>query len=285
MGNFDREEFEPEDWVKVRASTDGQQSFLTWNGSIYSFVPGEPKQHLFKMVGMSVARCIANPDGTWDLISRELSFYLDPSTGERLNSWKNPWTGEIVPVVHVANNLVQRFLNRRFPAIVGGDTTTFVVDLFANYPNPLADDPRFAKYSPQPFYQAAELFKFTVPTAELRNPQTISVSQMILAWDRIGPWLPWMKMGDPQSGSCLQRLLSGHLIYSAWGGKVASFSDLPQLLRDEIHTRVPLYKNVPQCKLDREDMTSWQYFKQHFDAYLRAEVFPIPEFEAQHSNG
>lgn len=42
----------------------------------------------------------------------------------------------------------------------------------------------------------------------MENPNTTSVSKVMLAWDRIGPWLPWMKMGDR----------SGNLIYSAWGG-------------------------------------------------------------------
>ena len=269
MVDFTQEEFEPKDWVKVRASTDGQQSFLTWKGSIYAFVPGEPKKHLFQIVGMSVARCLPQPDDSWDFTSRELTFYLDPSTGEKLDRWKNPWTDEVVPVVHVANDGVQGHFKRRFPAIVQPDITTFVFDLFSSYPNPLADDAKFAEYSPQPLYQAAELFKLTVPTAELRNPQIISVSKVMLAWDRIGPWLPWMKMGDRV----------GYLIYSAWGGKVASWTELPQVLRQEIETRVPLYKNAPKRKLDRDDITSWKYFKQHFDAYLRSEIFPVPEPE------
>ena len=269
MVNFTEEKFEPKDWVKVRASTDGKKSFLIWKGSIYALIPGEPRKHLFKMVGMSVARCIPNLDNTWDLMSRELSFYLDPNTGERIDKWENPWTGEILPVVHVANNLVQRFLKVRFPAIVEPENTTFVVDLFANYPNPLANNQRFREYSPQPFYQAAELFKFTIPTAELKNPQTISVSKMMLAWDRMGPWLPWMKMGDRP----------GNLVYSAWGSKVNSFTDVPQLLQDEINTHVPLYKDAPQVKLERDDMTSWKYFGKHFDAYLRGEIFPLPEIE------
>ena len=267
MVDFKKEKLEARDWVKVRASTDGEQSFLTWAGSVYSVVPGERKQHLFQIVGMSAARCIANPEGGWDFTSRELTFYLDPDTGEILRKWKNPWTQEVLPVVHVANNGVQGLFKRPFPAIVEGETTAFVFDLFSYYPNPLADDRRFAPYSPQPIYQATELFKLTVPTAELRNEEITSVSKVMLAWDRIGPWVPWMKMGDRP----------GYLVYSAWGGKVAGFSDLPQLLQDEINTRVPLYKNAPQSRLEIDDMTSWNYFKKHFDAYLRGDIFPLRE--------
>jgi hypothetical protein len=71
----------------------------------------------------------------------------------------------------------------------------------------------------------------------------------MLSWDRVGPWLPWMKMGNK----------GGHLIYSAFGNKADSFSDLPELLQDEINSRLPLYKNAPMSKLHQEDMTSWIY--------------------------
>ena len=267
MVEFHKEEFPAEAWVKVRASTDAQQSFLCWKGSIYALIPGEKKQHLFQIVGMSVARCIPLAEGGWDFTSREVTFYLDPGTGEILRRWQNPWTGEEVPVVHVANNPVQGSFKIPLPAVVEGEMATFVFDLFSQYPNPLAGDAKFAPYSPQPIYQATELFKLRVSTAELRNPAITSISQVFLAWDRIGPWLPWMKMADRP----------GQLIYSAIGQKIPDFQHLPQLVQDEINSRVPLYKNAPESKLDRDEVTSWKYFEKHFDAYLRGETFPIPE--------
>ncbi len=263
------QEFDAKEWVKVRSSLDATQTFLSWTGSIYAFVPNEPKKRLFKIVGMSVSRCIADQDNGWDFTSRELTYYLDPSTGEILHKWENPWTGEILPVIHVANNPVQGYFKGSFPAQVDGDITTFVFDIFPAYANPLAGDVRFIDYSSNSTYQAAELFKLSVPTADLLNPEQNSVSKLNLSWDRIGPWLPWMKMGNR----------AGHLIYSASGSKVNSFTDLPQLLQNEINTRVPLYKNAPKSLLDQEDMTSWIYFKQHFEAYLSGDDFPVSEPE------
>lgn len=262
-------EFEAKHWVKVRSSLDGSQTFLTWTGSIYAFVPNEKKTHLFNLVGMSVSRCIGDEENGWDFTSRELTYYLDPKTNEPLHKWENPWTGEVLTVAHVANNPVQGRFKRPFPAQVNGDLTTFVFDLFATYPNPLADDPKFADYSPNPMYQAVELFKLTVQTEELLDPELPSVSKLFLAWDRIGPWVPWMKMGT----------LPGNLIYSGSGIKVKSVNELPQLLQDEINNRVPLYKNAPKAYLDVEEMTSWTYFKKNFDSYLAGERFPLPAAE------
>jgi Protein of unknown function (DUF1838) len=262
--------FDAQHWVKTRSSLDPNQStFLTWAGAIYAFVPGGKKNRLFKMVGMSVSRCIPTEEGNWDFTSRELTYYLDPETGEILRQWENPWTGELLTVMHVANNPVQGHFKGTFPAQVEGDSTTFVFDLFSTYPNPLAAETKFAEYSPNPTYQAAELFKITVPTEELLNPEILSVSKLQLYWDRVGPWVPWMKMGDHP----------GQLIYSAYGSKVNGFMELPPLLRDEIKTRVPLYKNAPESFLEVEDITSWLYFQKYFDAYLAGETFPLPQPE------
>ncbi|WP_348243944.1 DUF1838 domain-containing protein [Leptolyngbya sp. DQ-M1] len=253
-------------WVKIRSSLDPARSnYLIWTGAIYSFVPGEKRQCLFKMVGMSVSRCLPTEENCWAFTSRELTYYLDPKTGEKLQTWTNPWTEETVPVMHVANNPIQGTFKGQFPAQLDDETTTLTFDIFPAYPNPL-NDPKFAEYFPNPNYQAAELFKFVVPSAELFDEQQPSVSKIWLGWDRIGPWLPWMKMGDR----------AGHLIYSASGCKVAGFDQLPQLLQDEINTRMPLYRDAPTAPLDTEDMTSWLYFQQHFDAYLAKETFPIP---------
>ena len=47
-------------------------------------------------------------------------------------------------------------------------------------------------------------------------------------------------------------------------------------LKKEIETRVPMFKDAPSEKIEGEEMTSWQYFKLHFDAYQQGATFPIP---------
>ena len=96
--------------VRTRCSTDGSNVYTQWQGSVYAFVPQERQRKLFNIIGMNVARCLQDRQGQWFLTSRELTFYLDPQTNEILNYWQNPWTEEVVPVVHVANNPVQNSL-------------------------------------------------------------------------------------------------------------------------------------------------------------------------------
>ncbi len=265
------QELDASQWVKTRSSLNpNESSLLAWQGKIYAFIPGEKRKLLFKIVGMSISRCILTEENCWAFVSRELTYYLHPETEEPLRKWENPWTGEKVPVMHVANNPVQGHFQGKFPAQVEGESTTFAFDIFPTYPNPLATDPKFAAYSPQAIYQAAELFKITVPSADLSDSTLTSVSQLRLSWDRIGQWLPWMKMGNSP----------GQLIYSAYGSKINDLTELPPLIQQEINTRLPLYKNAPESYLDGEDMTSWLYFQRHFDAYLAGEVFPLPVGES-----
>ncbi|MBT9312809.1 DUF1838 domain-containing protein [Leptothoe kymatousa] len=264
-----KEMFAAREWVKVRNATTEEESFLTWNGAVYAFIPGQPKHHLFNIVGMNVSRCLDNHDESWNFVSRELSFYLDPKTNEILHRWQNPWTGETVPVIHIANSPVQgrQPYAGEYGANVDGDFTTFAFDLFSTYPNPLAGDDRFLDYSPQEIYQAVELFKLTVPTKALRDPSITSISPVILGWERIGPWVPWMKMGSHP----------GHLIYSASGRKLAGFEELPGLLKEQIQDRIPVYRHAPKSSFSTDNITSWRYFKKHFEAYLAGKEFPLPD--------
>ena len=68
-------EYEAQHWVKTRSSLDSSEStFLTWSGNIYAFVPGEKRKLLFKMLGVSVSRCILHEEGSWHFTSRELTY-------------------------------------------------------------------------------------------------------------------------------------------------------------------------------------------------------------------
>ena len=62
-------------------------------------------------MGYNVGRC-EKIDGDWYLITREISYYTDPLTNKRIDSWNNPMTGETVTVAHVANDPVNNGMMR-----------------------------------------------------------------------------------------------------------------------------------------------------------------------------
>lgn len=253
--------------VRTRCSTDGSNVYTQWQGSVYAFVPQERQRKLFNIIGMNVARCLQDRQGQWFLTSRELTFYLDPQTNEILNYWQNPWTQEVVPVVHVANTPVQNSLEGEYPVFVDGKNVTFSLDIPLTYPNALANEPRFQDYSPEPLYQAGEFFKFTVPIRKVTDSSATTVPLVASSWTRLGPWLPWMKMkGKP-----------GQLVYSANVKKFQEFEELSPVLRQVIQSQLPIYQEAPHCFLATSNETSWTYFRQHFEEYLDGAQFPVAE--------
>jgi hypothetical protein len=78
-----------------------------------------------------------------------------------------------------------------------------------------------------------------------------------IAWVRISPWLPWMRMGGRPGG----------LVFNAVGQTMANgIADLPAVLRDEIAANYPIYDTPPPGDDARPNETSWTYFRKVFDA-------------------
>jgi hypothetical protein len=254
-----------EELVRIRCSLDGAQVVTTWSGAVYAVVPGEAIRHLFDLEGMNVARCL-QVDGAWHITSRELMYYLAPGSTRALERWTNPWTGQQVPVVHVANRLIQSRLGAGAPLEIAGHRATIVLDVPLFYPNPLARDPSTRRYSPDEMYQAIEMFSLSAPASSALAGDEPTVSDLTIGWHREGPWLPWMNMGDR----------SGRLLYRAHGRKIGGVDELTPLLRGEIASRVPLYGEAPRCLVeDQPNETSWSYFARSFAAYVAGERFPL----------
>ncbi|MBL9015971.1 MAG: DUF1838 family protein [Myxococcales bacterium] len=255
-------------FLRLRCALDGRDVVYTWTGAAYAFMPDVAPRHVFDLVGMNVARCLRWGD-RWFLTSRELMLYLEPGTRRVLDRWTNPWTGDEVPVVHVANRLVQNELGGSLPALVSGSLATISVDVPLGYPNPLAATPELAKLDPHPVYRAGEFFTFVTPLDPLLDAERATVSDVALAWHRIGPFLPWMAMGDR----------TGDLVYSAQGRKLAPGEHLAPELAQAID-RVPVFRSAPACVVEGRNETSWTYFARHAAAYQRGARFPVDDTAA-----
>jgi hypothetical protein len=257
---------------KLACSTvDGEPTFYHWSGNAYSRVPGERDRLLFKVEGMNVRQCASVSDPQrgpgYKMVSREIMLYLDPQTGQVLRTWKNPWTGEDVEVLHVANDPV----NMRAPAYARGpdgkprefegriqNGRVFMpteVPLF--YTNPLAGD--YQDYVGNK-YHAMEIFDFVADEKTLFDSRT-KLAYPAVAWVRLADWLPWMKMGGRP----------GSMAINAMGQMVRGYEDLPKVLRDEIDANYPIYKSPPPLDDTRPNETSWTYFKKRIDAKRAAE--------------
>ncbi|NEQ45684.1 MAG: DUF1838 domain-containing protein [Leptolyngbya sp. SIOISBB] len=260
---------QPEDFLvvfrKVLCSlADGEVTYFTWQGQVYSRVPGERDRHLFNVQGMSARACGSLTSETGEAgfrqVTREVMLYLDPETNTVLETWQNPWTEEINTVVPVANDPVnsgpfwETATAQRISFDRLGDTDllflTFTIPLF--YPNPLGGE--YQSYMGG-HYHAMEMFNFTVGEQEvLRSVET--TVPVAITWSRISPWLPWMAMGSRP----------GELVFHAAGARVTNWEDLPEPLREQIATEFSLYQLPPPLDDDRPNQTTWTNFRDYLDS-------------------
>lgn len=246
---------------KIQCSTkDNVPVTYWWVGDMHSRVPGERDRLLFKVEGMNVRQCVAIDDPAkgkgFKLVTRELLLYRDPATGQLARTWKNPWTGEELPVIQTANDPVNStwWLNGRdgrtpmqWTGTTQGDMwwITSTIPLF--YRNPLAGD--YQDYVGGA-YHATEMFNFLGDVDDLLNPAK-DTAEVRVGWARISGFLPWMKMGDR----------AGELYFHTAGRKLASWDDMPSQTRQDILADFPQWREPPPGDDARPNETSWTYFR------------------------
>lgn len=251
---------------KVQCSAKDNEPVIYWfHGEGFSRVPGERDRKLFNVEGMNIRQCVTVNDPVrgsgWRLVSRELLLYVDPTTGELLREWKNPWTGQTLKVLQTANDPVNQppvFPRRSdgtpntWSATTSGSQwwSTLTVPLF--YSNPLA-----GAYQKNigGYYHATEMFNFFGNIDELTDQKNANPAIRV-GWVRIADWLPWMEM----SGR------AGEIYIHAAGRKVEHFEQLPPVMRKEIEAVYPEWRQPPPGDDARENETSWTYFKKKFPA-------------------
>ena len=239
----------------------GVTRFGVWQGKAYSRVPGERDRHLFNLIGVNTRQCadVQDPDKGegFRSVSREVMLYLDPETGALLDQWENPWTGQTVEVLHVANDPV----NMRAPrfATDGGEmklrrygdllVSASEVPLF--YDNPLGGD--FQDYVGGT-YHAMEIFDTFYPADELLDSKR-RLERSWIAWIRVAQWLPWMEMGSRP----------GLMVFNATGSSTFERGSIPEPLRSVLKDRYPSYFEPPPLDDPRPNETSWTVFRKHIE--------------------
>lgn len=230
-----------------------------WHGVAIGRRMGEADKILFNVEGMNTRRCgtINDPQRGvgFKLVSRELLLYKDPRTGEYLKTWTNPYTGQTVTVLHVANDPVnsRQFAKDREGKLIpfrgsfldGHVWSTSTIPLF--YQNVLAGD--YQKYVGN-FYHATEMFNFFADEKDLLDGKK-DQADVRVAWQRMSDWLPWMEMSGRDG-----------MFYANTGGRMLrKYGDMPQGMRDEIAKNYPEYAEPPPLSDERPNETSWTYFK------------------------
>lgn len=244
---------------------EGKTRYGIFEGRTYSRVPGEKDRLLFNVLGINVRHCSVIEDDNrgkgFRSVSREIMVYMDPETGEIIDTWTNPWTGEEIEVLHVANDPVNMRSYRYERDEEGNDSAPWKGNLYGDVVSSSAEVPLFYK-NPlgseyQPYvggtYHAMEIFNTFYNAEKVLNTQTKSIGQSNLGWSRVAKWLPWLKMGDR----------AGLMVFNASGFSTFDKDRIPVKLMTILKERYPLYMTPPPLNDDRPNETSWTVFEKY----------------------
>lgn len=205
-------------FARMDADLDPAKEKLGWlKGKAYGVRDNEKVRHLFDVEGFSVVRTKRLADGSWRRMLREIVFYRDPVTGKIMDNWRNPYTGEDVRVVPIANDPFNFTISDTVgpPPSYGGlqkaaaaASKPFLLDwtegpdgtLICNtgidmiYPSALQPD-KWPRESSGVMARVSEHFLYVVKRKDVEN-RNLTNLPITGSWSRITPWLPWMLMGQ-----------------------------------------------------------------------------------------
>ena len=203
-----------------------------YQGVQYAVVGSQRAKPLFGYCGFGNIRNRILPDGTVKVTGKECGYFTDLATGEILDHWDNPWTGERVEVFPFLNDRFRGSLGLERKVFKVGDSTTANNDMggparenepfrlpwqrigdqyllgwdYAHeYTNPVTPE-GWPKASTGRRVNPSEHFTIFTPAAEIDDRSVVS-ARFHAGFMRQAPWWPWMRMG--QSG--VQGVLFGRM--------------------------------------------------------------------------
>ena len=246
-------------YAKIGSNLDMKSTHYGFlDGYVMGVAPGGAIKTFAGFRGLGTTRLLPlEGEHGYRRVLREVVFYTDLETGEVLEEMENPFTGEKVRVVPVANDPFNRIIRESElsrPSFGGLNTNEkleakpFILNwkLFPNdrlmmerhinlyYPNAL-DPKKWIRESAGPMNQVTETYVYNMSLADLQNPELTTLDTTTV-WGRHTPWLPWMLMGQTP----------GHCLYNVMAASLNSLEEAPdQRIIEYIAKHYPKYLDAP----------------------------------------
>jgi len=260
----------------------GAPQYGAYHGIMYGRAGGKRHKPLFGYTGTGVMQARINSDRSVSIRGKETGFFTDLATGDILEEWLNPYTGERVKPFNFLNE-VGATLTAEMPKYAfgkpddeptlmnkgslqaGADTIPFLLpfenygddllftwDYAHGYTNPVTRE-KWPKASTGVKISPSEHFTFRVSKSELED-RSIPSSRFVAGFTRVSEWWPWMKMGGHkyQDGIIFGRM------HSHKG--LPGYQDLPPRLLAYLEKNYPEYLEVPADWNPRKPAGTWEKY-------------------------
>jgi hypothetical protein len=258
-------------YARLQSDIDfGKQKFFWFRGYVAGNRPMKKIDNLIGAQGFGVIRLNERDDGVIERMCREIILYTDLRTGEVLEEWDNPYTGETVNVVQVSNDPYNYTIDKYFPPppqfgglnkekappkipfilpwYQNGNRLDMEIHIHLAYPSALQPD-KWPRESAGPIAQVSEMFAHHVTAEDMQNPDITSLDYSG-TWNRVTPWLPWMLMGQ----------MPGHCMYQCFMGTCGHPSEvLSRSAVDYAEKNYPKYFEAPTT-MEGESLSSLERY-------------------------
>jgi hypothetical protein len=234
-------------YMRLSGAMDDRLVIWWMDGVRYGVVDARATALFGMKIGM-FHQFFRQPDGSFRLAMFELTYYTDLATGEMLEEFVNPYTGQTNKVTHVRlgpeirrqtstgiarpdNPMVQAYASSLGPALAHGDEVWIPTSVEATirFPKPTAPEIVLSLYT-----------TIHGNLADALNEEIIS-ARCSLAFQNTLRWEPFMRMEDRP----------GHMMSRAAGRKLETVDKLPadyRRIADRMH---PRYIENPTGRLAR----------------------------------
>ena len=240
-----------------------------FHGLMYMRLPGKRLVPVFGFTGTGVTQAEFDPKGSLKVKSREAAFFTDLRTGDILEYWDNPLTGERCEVYHFYNNLIRGTIGTEVPQYrpgAEGDAPTTMNegtvfpdedgktpfrlpfsrydddlllqwDYAHEYTNPVTPE-GWPSYSTGKKITPSEHFTMYASLREVED-RDLPTARMRASFARLSECWPWMRMGKhEQRGLTLFGRMHSH---KGLGGT----KDVPPKVLAYLEKHAPEFLTLP----------------------------------------
>ena len=239
-----------------------------FHGLMYGRIGDSRLIPLFGYTGTGVMQSKIDDDGNMWIRGKETGYFTDLASGDILETWDNPWTGETVEVVNFYNPNMGGMLTSEMPRFAMGsarddatlmnegthreqggvvpfllpfdsfgDDLLLAWDYAHEYTNPVTKD-KWPKAHTGDRISPSEHFTFSMSLEQMMDRSAPAVRYMA-GFSRLSQWWPWMHMGGHKYEN---EVLFGRM----WSHKgLPDCGDVPPKVLDYIEKHAPEYLEVP----------------------------------------
>ncbi|MCP4001173.1 MAG: DUF1838 domain-containing protein [Gammaproteobacteria bacterium] len=254
-----------------------------FHGLMYGRIGDARLVPLFGYTGTGVMQSKIDDDGNMQIRGKETGYFTDLASGDILETWDNPWTGDTVEVFNFYNPNMGGKLTAQMPRFamgatkddatlmnegthidqsgtvpfvlpfeVFGDDLMLAWDYAHEYTNPVSKH-KWPKACTGNRISPSEHFTFSMSLEQMMDRSQPTVRYQA-GFSRLSQWWPWMRMGEHKYKD---EVLFGR-IFSHKG--LTGYDDVPPKVLAYIEKHAPEFLEVPDYWPEALPKGTWEAF-------------------------